>query len=163
MIHSNINEIPIKVAGAGREAMSDYERQGTAYDPHAVGHEKVGRDTATAGFITMADVPMLTLSSASVVVLTITHDGRLEPGPGLSMDEATRAGAEMLVKHFGEAIVRPNTDLMAAAEALADSVLFDDVGEMIGGKLVGGNGGLLSRETIAKADAVRRALDVLRK
>jgi hypothetical protein len=123
--------------------------------------------TFTAGFITTADMPVLTVhADNSKLVLTITHDGRLEPGPGLSMDEATRQGAEMLIRHFEEAIAankRAVTDLMAAAEALADSVLFDDVGEMIGGKLVGGNGGLLSHDTITKADAVRRALDVLRK
>jgi hypothetical protein len=151
--------------------MSDYERQGTAYDPHAVGHEKVGRNLTsgtTTGTITMADMPILTLSnpSADRVYLTLTHDGRLEPGPGLSMDEATQAAAEMLVRHFEETITaskRPIANLMAAAEALADSVLYDDVGEMIGGKLIGGNGGLISRDTITKADAVRRALDVLRK
>jgi hypothetical protein len=123
--------------------------------------------TFTPGFIATADMPILMVhADNSKLVLTITHDGRLEPGPGLSMDEATRQGAEMLVRHFNEMIAankRPIAKLMAAAEALADSVLFDDVGEMIGGKLVGGNGGLLSRDTITKADAVRRALDVLRK
>lgn len=48
--------------------------------------------------------------------------------------------------------------LLQAAQELADSVQADDVGMMIGGKFIGGNGGLLSRETIAKADAVRRAI-----
>jgi hypothetical protein len=48
--------------------------------------------------------------------------------------------------------------LIAVAKALADSVSFDDSGRMIGGKWQGGNGGLISRDTITKADAVRRAI-----
>jgi hypothetical protein len=50
------------------------------------------------------------------------------------------------------------TRLIAAAKALADSVSFDDNGTMIGSKWIGGNGGLISRDTIVKADAVRRAV-----
>lgn len=48
--------------------------------------------------------------------------------------------------------------LADAARALVDAISFDDNGAMIAGQFRGGNGGLLSRETIAKADAVRRAL-----
>ncbi len=50
-------------------------------------------------------------------------------------------------------------NLLTAAKALVDSVSFDENGAMIGGKWMGGNGGLLSRETHQKADALRRALD----
>ncbi|WP_217577362.1 hypothetical protein [Mesorhizobium sp. GbtcB19] len=53
-----------------------------------------------------------------------------------------------------EAVAR----LISAAKALAESVSFDDSGRMIGGKWHGGNGGLISRDTITKADAVRRAI-----
>ncbi len=51
------------------------------------------------------------------------------------------------------------TDEIAnAARALLDAITFDDCGAMVGGKFVGGNGGLISRETIRKADELRRAL-----
>jgi hypothetical protein len=45
-----------------------------------------------------------------------------------------------------------------AAEALADSISFDMNGNLIGGKWMGGHGGLISHETIVKADEVRRAI-----
>jgi hypothetical protein len=44
------------------------------------------------------------------------------------------------------------------ARALSDAVSHDDNGSMIGQQWVGGNGGLLSRETIKAADRVRLAL-----
>lgn len=52
--------------------------------------------------------------------------------------------------------------LAHAAKELVDSISFDDNGALIGGKWMGGNGGLLSRETLQKADAVRRALEAIR-
>jgi hypothetical protein len=52
--------------------------------------------------------------------------------------------------------------LMQVALELADAVAFDMHGELIGGRLVGGNGGLLSDKTLAKADEVRRAVDAVR-
>lgn len=33
--------------------------------------------------------------------LRITVDGRIIPGPGLSMDEATQGAAKMLAEHYG--------------------------------------------------------------
>ncbi len=48
--------------------------------------------------------------------------------------------------------------LIKAAQELLDAISFDDNGALIGGKWMGGNGGLLSRETLAKADALRRAV-----
>lgn len=48
--------------------------------------------------------------------------------------------------------------LAVAAQELVDSITFDDCGAMVGGKWQGGNGGLISRETITKTDAVRRAI-----
>ncbi|MER8959324.1 hypothetical protein [Mesorhizobium sp. M0701] len=51
--------------------------------------------------------------------------------------------------------------LKAASKELVDAINFDDNGAMVGGKWMGGNGGLLSRETLQKADAVRRALNAL--
>lgn len=49
-------------------------------------------------------------------------------------------------------------EIASAAKALLDALTFDDCGAMLGGKFVGGNGGLISRETIRKADELRRAL-----
>ena len=51
-----------------------------------------------------------------------------------------------------------NDEIANAAKALLDAITFDDCGAMVGGKFVGGNGGLISRETIRKADELRRAL-----
>lgn len=44
------------------------------------------------------------------------------------------------------------------AKELVDAVDFDVNGRLIGGKWMGGHGGLTSNETIAKADEVRREL-----
>lgn len=46
-------------------------------------------------------------------------------------------------------------DVIAAARALIDAVTFDDSG--VHGR--GGNGGLLSRDTIRKADELRLIID----
>jgi hypothetical protein len=51
-----------------------------------------------------------------------------------------------------------NRDLITKAKALLDSVDFDNNGAMVGGLLQGGNGGLISRETIKAADELRKAL-----
>lgn len=48
--------------------------------------------------------------------------------------------------------------MVAAAKELVDSVSFDENGALIGGKWMGGHGGLLSRETHQKADKLRRAI-----
>ncbi len=50
-------------------------------------------------------------------------------------------------------------DLIIKAKALVDAVSRDDSGIMVGGQWVAGNGGLLSRETIASADALCLELD----
>lgn len=51
-----------------------------------------------------------------------------------------------------------SNEIAKAAKALLDAITFDDCGSMVAGKFVGGNGGLISRETIRKADELRRAL-----
>lgn len=51
--------------------------------------------------------------------------------------------------------------LKIAAKELVEAINFDDNGALVGGKWMGGNGGLLSRETLRKADEVRRALHAL--
>lgn len=51
-----------------------------------------------------------------------------------------------------------SNEIATAAKALLDAITFDDCGSMVAGKFVGGNGGLISRETIRKADELRRAL-----
>ena len=49
--------------------------------------------------------------------------------------------------------------IVAKARALLDAVTFDDSGVLVAGSYRGGNGGLLSRETIKAADALRLVLD----
>lgn len=51
-----------------------------------------------------------------------------------------------------------NERLLAAAEALVDSISFDENGALIGGRWMGGHGGLISQETHIKADALRRII-----
>lgn len=48
--------------------------------------------------------------------------------------------------------------LADAAAALVASLSHDEQGTMIGGKYQGGNGGLISHETIRLSDEVRRAI-----
>lgn len=56
----------------------------------------------------------------------------------------------------------PVKRVVAAADELLSSLQFDENGAMVGGKWMGGNGGLISRETIQKADALRRAVHALK-
>ena len=51
--------------------------------------------------------------------------------------------------------------LEIASETLVDAISFDDNGALIGGRWMGGHGGLLSEDTRKKADAVRRELSRL--
>lgn len=53
-------------------------------------------------------------------------------------------------------------ELIKASKDLVDSLSFDDNGAMIAGKWIGGNGGMISRKTLIKADAVRRALSKIK-
>jgi hypothetical protein len=50
-------------------------------------------------------------------------------------------------------------DLIAKAKALVEAVGQDDNGRLVAGQWVAGNGGLLSRETIKAADALRMEID----
>lgn len=49
------------------------------------------------------------------------------------------------------------------AAALSAAVQFDDTGAMVAGHLQGGNGGLLSRETLHKAGLLQLSLNDLNK
>jgi len=49
--------------------------------------------------------------------------------------------------------------VVTQARALVAAVTADDSGMMLGNQWVGGNGGLLSRETLRVADPLRLALD----
>lgn len=69
-------------------------------------------------------------------------DAMLDPG---LMEEATQRDNRV-------------SELRGAAKALIDAVQFDAVGIMLPTGFQGGNGGLLSNDTIAKADLVRRVL-----
>jgi len=48
--------------------------------------------------------------------------------------------------------------LLTRARALVEAVAFDDHGDAVGGEFRGGNGGLLSNNTIQAADALRTEL-----
>lgn len=50
------------------------------------------------------------------------------------------------------------SELIKASRDLVDSVSYDENGALIGNQWVGGHGGLLSRKTHEKADALRRVL-----
>lgn len=50
-------------------------------------------------------------------------------------------------------------NVLACAASLVAAVQFDDSGQLIGTQWVGGGGGLLSRDTLKAADALRNALD----
>lgn len=49
--------------------------------------------------------------------------------------------------------------LIRQAEKVVECIEFDESGQMVGGQWVGGNGGLLSRETIREVVQLRRELD----
>ena len=53
------------------------------------------------------------------------------------------------------------TAFIRDVRALVKSIRFDDHGEMVAGRFVGGNGGLVSEETLDKCEAVARQLDVI--
>jgi len=55
----------------------------------------------------------------------------------------------------------PETVLKAADDLIA-AIQRDDTGTMVGKSWVGGNGGMLSRDTLAAADCLRKALDAVR-
>ena len=52
--------------------------------------------------------------------------------------------------------------LLDLAQALVDQVSLDENGMMIGQTYQGGNGGMLSRDTVIAADALRKAIDSIR-
>lgn len=56
----------------------------------------------------------------------------------------------------------PVKRVVTAAEDLLQSLQFDEQGAMVGGKWMGGNGGLISSATTQKADELRRAIHALR-
>lgn len=52
--------------------------------------------------------------------------------------------------------------VVAQAAVVVAAIEHDNNGSMVGGQWMGGNGGLLSRETIVEADKLRRALSSLK-
>lgn len=52
-------------------------------------------------------------------------------------------------------------DLVRKARTVVDSITFDECGIMVGNQWQGGNGGLLSRETLREVENLRHALDAL--
>lgn len=52
----------------------------------------------------------------------------------------------------------PSARLLKAAKALVASISFDDSGIMLGQVQTGGNGGLISHDTLMKTDELRRAI-----
>jgi len=53
---------------------------------------------------------------------------------------------------------QPMPALLDRAKALVDAITFDDSGALIAGHWQGGNGGLISRDTIKVADELRREI-----
>jgi hypothetical protein len=52
------------------------------------------------------DQVVVRLRQGAVVYLTLTPDGKLLPGPGLSMDDATQKAAEMLAERYAAVFAR---------------------------------------------------------
>jgi hypothetical protein len=50
-------------------------------------------------------------------------------------------------------------ELLNLAEQLVNRISFDENGQLVGGRWVGGNGGLISRETTVVSDALRRVIN----
>ncbi|MDR3475849.1 MAG: hypothetical protein P4M09_29740 [Devosia sp.] len=61
------------------------------------------------------------------------------------------------------ALLRRHRELLDLAAALAASISFDDGGALVGREWRGGNGGLMSRETIKGADLLRAKVDQCRR
>lgn len=51
-----------------------------------------------------------------------------------------------------------SNEFIKAAKELIDSVSFDMNGMIVGNNLVGGHGGLISKETLQKCDELRRII-----
>lgn len=51
--------------------------------------------------------------------------------------------------------------LITASRSVADAISFDMNGVVIGGRFVGGNGGLISVDTLKKVDEMRRAISAI--
>ena len=87
----------------------------------------------------------------------MSHDPNdWSPSPHKSYEIRRTNGSETDVA--GEEFVLAVNALTAKAKALVEAVGSDDTGKLIGGQWVAGNGGLLSRATIAAADALRLEL-----
>lgn len=109
-------------------------------------------------------ISTLHLSPAEVVVVALR----------LAVDHAEKGGINTaaLTAALGDAIAPTSSkatteaamqaevaDVIAQARTLVAAVTTDDSGRMIGNQWTGGNGGLLSRETLVVADQLRLALD----
>jgi len=70
-------------------------------------------------------------------------------------EEPDQAGAQARAML---SVVEVAVGVLAPARALLEAVEHDNNGSVVGGQYVGGNGGLLSRETIITGDALRRVL-----
>ncbi|HWJ86899.1 MAG TPA: hypothetical protein VNS12_02380 [Pelagibacterium sp.] len=65
---------------------------------------------------------------------------------------------------MAETIALPLNEIKAfvrETEALVAAVFFDECGAVVAGRYVGGNGGLLQRETLKANDDVRRRLGAI--
>lgn len=74
------------------------------------------------------------------------------------VEEAQREGFETELFALHAAIELATHRIAEKAKALLDAVEFDNNGAMVAGKLVGGNGGLISHVTIRAADDLRKTL-----
>ncbi|WP_196258597.1 Lar family restriction alleviation protein [Pelagibacterium limicola] len=75
-----------------------------------------------------------------------------------------RAVAEAAWNRRPAALALPLAEIeafVAETRDLVEKVTFDESGRLVAGQWVGGNGGLLGRETLTAADTLRRRLDII--
>lgn len=81
------------------------------------------------------------MTDTPTVYLTIAHDnGKLIPGPGMSMDEATQAAAKMLAEQYGSWVQRAEAaererdtlrESLHRAVGLIDAMMTNDPNEPV--------------------------------
>ena len=111
------------------------------------------------------------ISQAELATRMKKDQGRLSKMLGAPGNWTLDTVAELLwaisgarVKFVGQkdrAGMTPETVIKAAYDLIA-AIQRDDTGTMVGKSWVGGNGGMLSRDTLAAADRLRMALDAVR-
>ena len=115
-------------------------------DTGVLKHENINANTSfpgpltgavtTTGFQVQHDITFTSnRNDRTQVLLTITEDGKLLPGPGLTADVATQQVAGQPVRHFAVAI---NTAIKEAQKEAADwKRQFEDADKKLGELMLG--------------------------